>query len=83
MLISTVFFLSTANKKKLNSVMMSCIQLLHNWSVFDPDWWDKVSNFPQYPVLMVTLATKVKDINLDRDTGKLLLAVRVLFIFGL
>lgn len=51
--------------------MVSCIHVLHHWSVADSEWWDKVSHFSQYPVLMVTIAAKAEDMNLKRDTGKL------------
>lgn len=61
-----------ANKRKMCSVVVSCIHVLHHWSVADPDWWDKVSHFSQYPVLMVTIAAKAEDMKLKRDTVDLL-----------
>lgn len=61
------------------SVVVSCIHVLHHWSVADPDWWDKVSHFSQYPVLMVTIAAKAEDMKLKRDTGKLSSALILLF----
>ncbi|KAG0714725.1 hypothetical protein GWK47_013581 [Chionoecetes opilio] len=60
------------DKSKVYRVLVSCIEVLHHWSTVDPDWWGKVSPFPQYPALMAAIAAKSNDIKFDRETIDLL-----------
>lgn len=60
------------SEKKLYRLLLSCIRVLHCWSIVDPEWWEKVAQLPHYTAFMSTVITNAKDIQPDRQTVDLL-----------
>ncbi|KAG7175323.1 hypothetical protein Hamer_G001382, partial [Homarus americanus] len=61
---------TSGNKKKeVYKLLLSSVRVLHNWSMVDPNWWEKVAQLPHYTSLMNFIIANAKDIQPDRQTG--------------
>ncbi|XP_042210563.1 uncharacterized protein LOC121858302 [Homarus americanus] len=59
-------------KKEVYKLLLSSVRVLHNWSMVDPNWWEKVAQLPHYTSLMNFIIANAKDIQPDRQTVDLL-----------